>query len=365
MKNELVKALSTAIRAVSTKAAIPALQGFLLKATDNKVVVNAFNLEIGIITAIPAQVKAEGEIVVAAKLLQDIVKKSPEEEILIYTDDTITYIESGKSSFSIVNMSSLDYPDIPELLVKESLTIDSEALISAIKKTRHCISENSAKPVYTGSLIKFAKDSLQITAVDGYKLATYTIPANNMLDTEVVVPKRAQDELVNLIDDEETINIAISAKHISFSFGETTIFSRLIEGDFLNYKDSIPKDVKTKITVSKALLHGVADRMSVLSNDKITSPVKIDIKDDVTLSISSTIGKSKETIPSLFCTVNGEPVVIGINVKYLNDCLKSFSTDQLIVNLSGPLSPITIEPVSAEGYEQLNLIVPMRMSKNQ
>lgn len=172
LRSDLATAISNVSRAVSTKASIPALEGVLIKAYGNTLNISGYNLEIGITTDIEATIKEEGEIVVSAKLFLDIVRRLPEEIVFIETDERmVTYIACGKVNYQIVGMSSVEYPDLPSFEQTDRITLNAKILRDMIRQTVYAVSENTAKPIYTGSLYEIEDGVFKIIAIDGYRMA--------------------------------------------------------------------------------------------------------------------------------------------------------------------------------------------------
>ena len=172
LRSELASAVSNVQRAVSAKASIPALEGILIRAYGSNLVLSGYDLEIGITTTMDATVNEEGEIVVSAKLFSDIVRKLPEEIVCIETDDRlITYITSGQADYQIVGISSNDYHDLPQFEQTDNIVVNAEILKNMIRQTIFAVSDNMAKPIYTGSLFDIENNVLRIVSVDGYRMA--------------------------------------------------------------------------------------------------------------------------------------------------------------------------------------------------
>lgn len=360
LRTDLSEAVSNVSRAVSTKAAIPALEGILVKAYGQKLSVSGYDLEIGINTSIDATVQKEGEIVVSAKLFSDIVRKLPEEVVCIETDDRmITYITSGQAEYQIVGMSSVEYPDLPTFEETENVEIKGEILKEMIRQTVYAVSDNNAKPVYTGSLFELSEKTFRIVSVDGYRMAIRKESIDNEIESEFVVPGKTQHEVLKLIkDDDENVEMSIGQRHIMFKIGEYSIISRLIEGTFLDYKSTIPKDKKTEVVVNTRQIINAVDRMSLLNGDKIQSPVRcLFSNDEIHFSCTSAIGKANDVIS---CPVMGDEVEIGFNNRYLLEALRNIDTDEVKITLNGGLSPMIITPVKGDSF--ISLVVPMRLS---
>ncbi len=360
LRTELSEAVSNVSRAVSNKASIPALEGILIKAYGEKITISGYDLEIGMTTTIDATIHQEGEIVVSAKLFSEIVRKLPEEVVCIETDDRmITYITSGQADYQIVGMSSVEYPDLPSFEETDSLEIGGETLKEMIRQTVYAVSDNMQKPIYTGSLFEIKNKIFKIVAVDGFRMAIRQEAVDSEINTEFVVPGKTQQEVLKLITaDDVKVNIIVGMRHIMFKINNYSVISRLIEGTFLDYNSTIPKDKKTEVVVNTRKVINAVDRMSLLNGDKIKSPVKCEfVSDEIRFSCSSAIGKANDTVKA---PIIGEEVTIGFNNRFLLDALKNIDSDEVKIVINGGLSPMIITPVKGDSF--INLVVPMRLS---
>ena len=360
LRSELYSAVSNVQRAVSTKASIPALEGILIKAYGSKLVLCGYDLEIGITTNMDATVNEEGEIVVSAKLFADIVRKLPEEIVCIETDERlITYITSGQADYQIVGISSNEYPELPTFEQTDNIVINAEILKNMIRQTIFAVSDNMAKPIYTGSLFDIEDKIMRIVAIDGYRMAIRQENIDSNSNTKFVVPSKTQSEILKLItDDKKDVEIIVGQRHISFKIENYSIISRLIEGNFLDYKTTVPKTAQTELVINTRLLSSAVDRMSLLTSEKIQSPVRCSItSDQIKLSCSTAVGKANDV---LSVSVIGSDVEIGFNNRYLLDALKNSDTDEIKLILNGSLAPMIVKPVNSDAFTFL--VVPMRLS---
>ena len=360
LRTDLANAVSNVSRAVSTKAALPALEGVLIKSYDNKLNISGYNLEIGITTDIEATIQAEGEIVVSAKLFLDIVRRLPEEIVMIETDDRmVTYITCGHVDYQIVGMSSVEYPDLPSFEQTDGVTVNAKILREMIRQTVYAVSENTAKPIYTGSLFEIENGNFRIVAVDGYRMAIRNENVDSESKTSFVVPGKTQQEVLKLLtDDDENVEIIIGQRHITFKVKNYRVISRLIEGTFLDYNTTIPKEEKTEIVMNTRSIIDAIERMSLLNNDRVQSPVRCIFADDeIKLSCASAVGKASDV---LSVPIIGDPVEIGFNNRYMLDALKNTDTDEIKLILNGPTAPMIIKPVKGDAF--LCFVLPMRLA---
>ena len=318
----LTEAITNVQRAVSTKSNNPALEGILFKAGANSLTLCGYDLELGITTTLPAEVRSEGSVVLSAKLISDIVRRLPAENVTIDTNEKLmTTIISGAVDFKIIGISADEYPDLFEI-------------------------ENNI---------------IKIISVDGYRLAMRT---ENLIFGEkksFIIPGKSLAEVVKLIKDgEKDVEIVVGDKHIIFKIDNYSVISRLIEGEFMNYAAAIPSSHKTEIKVNTRKFISSLDRMSLLLSERIKTPVRCNIENGVVkLSCSTVLGQAYDEFD---IEMSGDSVEIGFNVRYMLDALRNTDTDEVKICLSGPTSPMVILPSDGDSF--LFLVLPVRL-KNE
>lgn len=360
LRTDLVAAVSNVSRAVSAKASIPALEGVLIKAYGDKMNISGYNLEIGITTDVEASVKQEGEIVLSARLFLDIVRRLPEEILSIETDDRmVTYITCGKVDYQIVGMSSVEYPDLPSFQQTDGITVNAKVLRDMIRQTVYAVSDNHSKPIYTGSLFEIRDSVMRIVAIDGFRMAIRSEAVESDSNTSFVVPGKTQLEVLKLLtDDNETVDIIVGQRHITFQINSYRVISRLIEGTFLDYQSTIPAGNKTELVIGTRMMIESVERMSLLNSERIQSPVRCKFtENEIRLSCASAVGRANDVIT---VPVAGESVEIGFNNRYMLEALKNTDTDEVRLTLNGPVSPIVIRPVKGDSF--LSIVVPVRLA---
>ena len=359
-RTDLSNAVTCVQRAVATKASTPSLEGILIKAYDSNLNLSGYDLEIGITTDLEVQIDTEGEIVVSAKLFGDIIRKLPEEVVTIETDEgMVTYITSGNASYQIVGLSAAEYPDLPKFEETDKIVINGGILKDMIRQTIYAVSDNTSKPIYTGSLFEIKDKIMTIVAIDGYRMAIRKEQIDSDSENSFVIPKKTQSEVLKLItDEEENVEIVIGQRHTLFKVGSFYVISRLIEGQFIDYNSTIPTGTATEAVVNTREISSAVERMSLLASEKIPSPVKCEFSsDEIKLTCKTSMGKANDSIRT---TISGDDVEIGFNNRYLLDAIKNCETDEIRLILNGGLSPMIIKPVKSDDF--LYLVVPMRIS---
>lgn len=357
----LQNACLTASRAAAAKSPVPALEGLLIEAMAGKIRITGYNLREGIYTTIDADVEIYGKSVLNTKLFNEMLRRLPDGIIYVEIDDNENCtVRCGKSNFNIMAISPEDFPELPDVEEMSSVTIPQNILKSMINQTSFAIATSDVRPVYTGILFDIEGNCLTLVAVDGYRLAkrTETIESQ-MSDCSFIVPGYALADIERICTDEDKgVVIALGQKHISFCIGETVVIARRLEGEFLNYKKSIPTVFKYKIKVSKSEILSTIGRVSLVIREKDISPVKLKFNDGViNCSCSTPIGKADD---AFICEGNGAGLEVGFNDKYITDALKAAGSDELNICLNSGSSPCIIE--ASDGSNKFAyMVLPVRL----
>ena len=356
----LSDALTNVSRVIAGKSSIPALEGVQLKAYGNTLTLTGYDMEAGITTTIEAGVSAEGEIVLPARLFSDMIRKLACEQVSISVGEKhLAEIVGGATQFSIMGIPSEDFPELPRVDEGEGVSFPQQALKSMIEQTLFAVASTDAKPVHTGSLFDLSEGRLNVVSVDGYRLALRSEEVQTDKTMRFIVPGKALGEIVKLLKDdaEEPVSLTISRRHILFDIGSYVVVSRLLEGDFLDYKASLPQGHRSLVNINtRQMIEGV-ERASLLISDRLRSPLKLIFgSGEIEMSCSTPLGNSYDRVE---CETKGNGMEMGFNNKYMLDALKAADTDQVKIELSGPLSPIKVLPPDGDGF--LFLVLPVRL----
>ena len=355
----LSEAILNVSHAVMAKSNVSALEGILIETVENGVRLSGYNLELGITTIIDANVSKEGSAVFSARLFGEIIRKLPDDKVKISVDEKLcTSIISGAAVFDIIAISALEYPELPSVISEQSLYIESGQLKSMIRQTIFAVSSDETRPVHTGIKFDIADKKIKLAAINGVCLAVRTEDTDYEGELSFVVPGKTMNELLKLLsDNDEKIKISIGKRQIIFTIENYKIYSRLLDGDFIDYKASIPKDGKTQVYLSTRSLIQCVERASLIISEKIKSPVRCLFEDgSIKVSCVTILGKSYDEIG---VNMSGENVEIGFNDRYLLEALKATETDYIRLVIGGSYSPIKILP--AEGEDFIFLILPVRL----
>lgn len=362
-KLQLANSLTSVQKAVAQRSTIAALEGVLITCKEGILKLCGYNTEMGITTSLQATAEKEGQIVINGHLLTEIIKKLPSDTVEIeVSENLLVKISGGQSHFELIGIDAKEFPTLPEISGKESLKISINTLRSMIKQTIFAVADTDSKPVHTGTLFDVKNKILTLVSVDGYRLAIRKEPINSDLEFKFVVPGKTLKEVLRLLpqsaEDSETIEISTGMRHIAFYIGEYTIISRLLEGEFLDYKAAVPQTASSKIKISTTDLIDSIERVSLLITDRLKSPVRCTFsKNSTRLSCTTLVGKSNDEIA---CTSDiSEDIETAFNNKYMLDALKNTDCDEIEIQVSGPLSPIKIVP--QQGNSFLFLVLPVRV----
>lgn len=361
----LLNAVITASRAAAVKSAVSALEGLLLETNGNGVNISGYDLKTGIIASLSADVMKEGSVILNARLFGEIVRKLPDEVVTVSVGDNyLTTISAGASQFDIMASPAEDYPELPVSESTQVITIKQGILKSMINQTNFAVSDNEARPIHTGTLFETENGVLTMVAVDGYRLALRReeledSPTENQ---SFVVPGTALSEVEKILTDgTDTVDICLGSKHITFRFGETILISRRLEGEFLNYRKSVPLAGKFDVIADRKELITAIERVSLIISDKLKSPVRCTFGDGMLSLLSTTpIGRASDECP---VNGNGEGLVIGFNNRYLLDALKAAPSDEVLIRLTSGVSPCLILPTDGSD-RYLYMVLPVRL-KNE
>lgn len=364
-KTSLLSTVTIASRAAAVKSAVQSLEGLLIDADEN-VIISGYDLRTGIRSVCKADVSERGSVVLNAKLIGDIMRKLPDDIVTITVGDNyMTNIKCGMSEFNIMGMSPADYPELPSVDDRAAIYLPEKVLKSMISQTNFAVSDNEARPIHTGELFELDNNILTVVAVDGYRLALRREPVSKT-ETETVsfvVPGTALSEVEKIAgENDNLIRIVPGVKHIMFQIGKTTLISRRLEGEFLNYKNAIPKVFKYSVEVDTREFLSATERVSLIINDKLKSPVRYVFCDGIIKLYSATpLGKAYDE-----CRMAGyvDNLEIGFNNKYMMDVLKAVPSNNIRIQLSTGIAPCVI--VSAdESRNFIYMVLPVRLRANE
>lgn len=358
----LTDAVNSVMRAVSPRSSIPALEGVLLRATSSSLFLAGYDMEIGITTNIEAQVSDPGEIVLGSKQFSDIVRRLPGDLVSIETNDKLSvHIESGSADFTIIGISAADFPELPSVSDGMGLSLPQVTLKSMIRQTLFAVAPmETSHPVLRGTLFEAKNNTLRLVSMDGFRLALREEAVKVNEDMTFIVPSKTLAEVLKLLTDEDTpVFMAVGRRHIVLQIDGYAVISRLLDGEFLDYRRALPAASGTTLHINTREMIDAVERVSLVISDRIRSPLVCKFENNaIRFSCSSAIGSATDRIS---CKMEGEGAEMAFNNRFLLDALKNSEADEVRVQINGGVSPMLITPASGDGF--LFLILPVRMKQ--
>lgn len=359
-QSALNEAIMNVSRAVPPKSPITALEGIKLFLDKDKLEITGYDLELGIQTTIPVESEDYGEFILNCRLFGEIVRKMPSEQITFEIDDNMTTtIKCMSAEYKILALSADEYPSIPDFDKDNSFSVPQPLLKNMINQTIFAVAVVDNKPVLMGELFDIKDGRFNLVAIDGFRLAIRT----EKIDTDdifnFVVKAKALSEVSKLLkdDDKQIVTLYVSKKHITFEINGYMVISRLLEGEFHNYKGSLPTAHTTEIILNTKQLIGSLERCSLLINEKMKAPVRCHFENGkVKISCSTGLGKLYDEFN---VDISGSMVEIGFNCRYLLDAIRATESDKVKLELNGGLSPMKIVPLDGDAYTFL--VLPVRL----
>lgn len=365
-KDILINGINIVSKAVLSKTTVPILECILLKASGNEFKMMGNDLELGIESKLKnVSIIEDGSVAVEAKILSEIVRRLPESDIEISSDENdLILIKCINSEYKISGKPGNEFPDLPVIEKNTEYIIQQCKLKDMIRQTIFSISTDESKITFTGELLEIKNDFVNLVSLDGYRVSFRKSPLSTKSDRSkdnfVIIPGKTLNDINKILSNEEEyeVSIYLTDKHILFDLGDTTIVSRVIDGDFIKYEQVFSNDYNTIVTVNRKILIMSLDRASLLSRDNKKIPVRIEIKADKLIITSSTeLGTAYE---ELDVTTSGDEMSIAFNPKYIIDALKAIDDEKINIYFISSLSPCTIKPL--EGDEYKYLVLPVRLN---
>lgn len=363
-KEVLIKGLNNVLKVSSSKTTMPILQGILLQTNNNELKLTTYDLEIGIESIINCEILEQGAIVVDSKMFSEIIKKLPDNKITIeLLDNNILKIECLDSLYKLSTMNPEEFPELPKIEIEKSITIGDFKLKNMIKKTIFAISLDETKPILTGCLLEVLKEKINFVAIDGFRMAfSSDMIINDNEPFKAVIPGKTLGEINKILgEDGIQVNIGVAKNQIMFEMDNCKVISRLLEGEFINYENVIPKTRETRIKVKTQEIIQVLERASLVSfsmeekSKKFPTKFHIEVG-KLTLTCSGSLGNSKE---EMYLETEGKELEIGFNHKYLLDALKTCDDEEVYIDFATNIAPCIIKPIENESY--LFMVLPVRL----
>jgi len=360
-KSNLLTGVQTVSKAVPNKTTMSILECILVDATKGVITLTANDMELGIETTIEGDIIEKGIIALDAKIFLEIVRKLPDSDITIETDSNYkTTITCEKAKFNIIGKSGEDFSYLPLIEKQDNVVISQFTLKEVVRQTIFSISDNDNNKLMTGELFDIKGDELKVVSLDGHRISIRKITLKDSYnDKKVVVPGKTLNEVSKILsgDADKDVIISFTDKHIVFEFDNTTVVSRLIEGEYFRIDQMLSSDYETKVKINKKELLSCIDRATLLVKEGDKKPIIINITDgSMELKINSVLGSMNEDID---IEKSGKDLMIGFNPKFLIDALRVIEDEEVDLYMVNPKAPCFIKNVE-ESY--IYLILPVNFT---
>jgi DNA polymerase-3 subunit beta len=358
-REELAQKLGIVARAVSARASVQILSGVLLRAENGRLHLAATDMELSLRSSFEAQVEGEGAAVVPGRLLVDLVRLLPADDVTFEhrAEEGVVHVTCGPSSSTLHTYSAEDFPRLPDLDAVGTFTVDREALLDTIGRVARSASRDESRPVLTGILVRFEGGKLVMAATDSYRMSVKeTELEGEAPELEAIIPARALAELSRIAQAGETIELGVHENQVVFVVDDVWLTTRRIDGQFPNYKQLLPETFEHDVTLPRGELLDVVRRVAVMAQRN--SPLRLRFSDGELTLLAQTqdVGEARETLPAPF---TGEPMEIGFNADFLREGIESVPADEIQLRLISPLRPGLIR---AEDDDFWYLIMPIRIA---
>lgn len=362
-KSDLVKGVNIVSKAVPGKTTMPILECILIDATTDIIKLTANDMELGIQTEIAGEIIDRGMIAIDAKIFSEIVRKLPDNEVSIETDDRLqTTIVCEKAKFDISGKPGNEFAYLPIIEKDDSIVISQFTLKEVIRQTIFSIADTESNKLMTGELFEIKDNVLRVASLDGHRISIRKIELKNPVsDYKMVVPGKTLIEISKILsgEAESMAEISYTNNHIVFEFDNTIVVSRLIEGDYFKIDQMLSSDYDTKVRINKKEFLNCIDRATLLIKEGDKKPIIIDIQDEMMeLKIKSQIGSMNEEI---MISKDGKDLLIGFNPKFLIDALRVIDDEEVTLYLMNAKAPCFIKD-ETESY--IYLILPVNFNAN-
>ena len=367
-KEKLLKGINSVVRAVPTRTTMPVLEGILIQTNEKEIKLTSYDLELGIEYTMECNVLEEGSTVVNSIMFSEIIRKLPDTDINIeLNENNLLVIECEGSRYKLATMNPDEFPELPKIVVENSIETEQTILKNMIRKTIFAVSIEENRPIFTGCLFEVVNNSLNVVAIDGFRMGWIS---NNLSQAsnnfKAVIPGKTLNEVNKiLLDSFDSIKIGVSKNQAIFEMENCKIVTRLLDGEFLNYVSVIPNTWETRIRVNKNILQNCFERVSLISASSIEKekkyPVKISIEiGKIVISCTNQTGDAKEEV---FTETEGKDLEIGVNPKYFLDALKAIEDEEIYVTFGSNISPCVIKPIDETIRSYTYMILPIRMKE--
>ncbi|MBE5968278.1 MAG: DNA polymerase III subunit beta [Lachnospiraceae bacterium] len=362
-KADLLNGVNIVLKAIPVKSTMPILECLVIEASSQYIKLIANDMELGIETLVKGTVTEPGTVALDAKVFSEIVRRLPENEVFITTDNNyMTEIVCEKANFSISGRTSEEFPYLPKIEKENAIVLSQFTLKEVIRQTVFSISDNENNKIMTGELFEIKGSELRVISLDGHRISIRKIEMKDSYeDQRVIIPGKTLNEISKILSGEVSsmVQIYFTDKHALFEFDDTVVLTRLIEGEYYRIDQMLSSDYETKVTINKKEFQSCIERASLLIRETDKKPVIIDIdKNNFELKINTAIGSMNEEID---ITMEGKDIIIGFNPKFLLDALRVIDDETVDIYLINAKAPCFIRD-KEQSY--IYLILPVNININ-
>jgi len=358
-KTELQKCVNDVVKAVPPKSPVYLLEGIKIQAQENVLTLYGSDGTLSIKCTMQADVIEPGEVVLTARIFSELLAKFDSGEITLYTEGNNAVMECGPSRATLCFVSAEQYPAFPEYDRDSMKLLPACQFVSMVNQTVFATSVSEDKPILTGILLECEQNRMRMVALDGYRLAIREeiLSGESEASKDVVVPAKSMREVAHIIPDDDTpVHVYTSEKMVAVVCDNVEIVTRVLQGDYVKYKNILPTDHATRVLISRQALHSSLERASILARQSKTNLVNLRIeKDLMTITSDSEVGKVREQIG---IRLTGKNLDIAFNARYLLDVLKEVEDDEIVMDFNTSISPCVIRPIKGESY--FYLVLPVK-----
>lgn len=334
------------------------LSGVHMALSGDSLTLTATDRELTIKVHLTVAGDGDGEAVVTARLIGDVVRSLDAGAVNVSVEDGEIHIDSARSTFSLQTMNAEDFPQTASL-EGDPVVLEAGGLLTALRQVVKAASADESRPVLTGVLLSAEQEGLRLVTTDSYRLALCDLPGLELLgsDQSVLVPSRALQEVIRLLGDVEQISLRFNEHEVSFGFGTITVTTRLIEGEFPSYQGLIPTHQPNRLTIGREILINAVRRVRLMAQD--STPIRLDMSSDG-LELSATtqdVGEAREQMDAVY---EGEDLTVAFNPEYLLDGAEAAPGDEIVLNTVDALKPAVIRTTDSEEF--LYLLMPVRIN---
>lgn len=356
---DLLSAINISQKAISASN-MQILSGILLIAEDNKLTLMSTDFDISIDTKIACTIREEGAFVVASSIFGDIVRKLPNRPITIEKEGDSIKIKSGDILYNLSTLDYSEFPAMPEVSSEKKLSLSQNLLSEAIDYTIFSTSVDDTRPNLMGVLLEAVDNVVNFASLDGYRLSRFRLEKEST-DMKIIIPSKSLNELRKILEDEAELLISSSDSHVLFEFGDTKFYSRILEGQFVDYNGLLNTDLSFHSIVNRNEFVDALERISLLATSDKARLVKIQFNDNtIEFKSNSEIGEAYEKIS---CQYQGNPLTIAFNNRYILEGVKAIKTKDIKMSLESPVSPAILQPIDGD-YDYNYLVLPVKLKSD-